>query len=117
MICSLFIILSIAFFNATGVAITKYASAAQRSTIDTSRTLCIWGASLIIGWETFLPWELLGFVLLASGTFIYNEIWIVPIDFMNKNTKVMRAKREHVPQNDADYISSSPAAAYDNTRN
>lgn len=29
----------------------------------------------------------------------------------------MRAKREHVPQNDADYISSSPAAAYDNTRN
>ena len=39
---SLGIIVSIACFNACGVAITKYASAAQRSTIDTCRTLLIW---------------------------------------------------------------------------
>jgi hypothetical protein len=36
------IIFSIAFFNACGVATTKYASAPQRSTIDTSRTVLIW---------------------------------------------------------------------------
>ena len=88
--------MSIALFNATGVAITKYASAAQRSTIDTSRTFAIWMISLGLGWEEFLPWELLGFFLLVLGTFIYNEIWIVPIDFMSKNTKVERAKREAV---------------------
>jgi hypothetical protein len=92
--CSIFIIISIALFNATGVAITKYASAAQRSTIDTSRTLLIWMVSLGLGWETFLPWELLGFVFLVIGTFIYNEIVVVPIEFMARNTKVEIARRE-----------------------
>lgn len=91
--CSIFIIVSIALFNATGVAITKYASAAQRSTIDTSRTLLIWMVSLGLGWENFLPWELLGFVFLVIGTLIYNEIVVVPIEAMMKFTKVEMAKR------------------------
>lgn len=79
---SVFIILSISMFNATGVAITKYATAAQRSTVDTSRTLLIWIISVFIGWEDFLPLELLGFVFLVAGTLIYNEIITVPIAFM-----------------------------------
>jgi len=91
--CSVFIIISIALFNATGVAITKYASAAQRSTIDTSRTLLIWMVSLGLGWEDFLAWELLGFVFLVIGTLIYNEIVVVPIEGMMKYTKVEMAKR------------------------
>ena len=36
------ICISIACFNSFGVAVTKHASAAQRSTIDTSRTFLIW---------------------------------------------------------------------------
>lgn len=38
-------ICSIACFNSFGIATTKYASAAQRSTIDTSRTVIIWVVS------------------------------------------------------------------------
>jgi len=45
---SIGVILSIAFFNALGLAVTKFASAAQRSTIDTSRTVLIWAICLII---------------------------------------------------------------------
>jgi hypothetical protein len=41
------IICSIACFNALGVTVTKNASAAQRSTIDTSRTVIIWVFFLI----------------------------------------------------------------------
>jgi hypothetical protein len=41
-ILSISICFSIAFFNAFGVSVTKNASAAQRSTIDTSRTVLIW---------------------------------------------------------------------------
>jgi len=48
------IIVSIAAFNATGVSITKYASAAQRSTIDTSRTLLIWIVSIALGNEDWI---------------------------------------------------------------
>lgn len=42
MVMSIGIILTISLFNWTGQAITKYASAAQRSTVDTCRTLFIW---------------------------------------------------------------------------
>jgi len=71
-------IFSIAFFNSTGIAMTKYASAAQRSTIDTSRTLTIWILSGCLGLEPWLLWEIPGFILLAIGTLLYNEIVVFP---------------------------------------
>jgi len=39
---ALLTIVSIANFNVFGVALTKYASAAQRATVDTTRTVVIW---------------------------------------------------------------------------
>lgn len=87
-------ILTIAGFNLTGVMITKYASAAQRSTVDTCRTLIIWCVFLALGKERFLVGELFGFALLVFGTLVYNEIIEVPITFMNRNTKRNIQKRE-----------------------
>ena len=78
---------TIAGFNVTGVMITKYASAAQRSTVDTSRTLIIWIVFIFTGSEHFLWGEMFGFVLLVIGTLVYNEIIEIPIKFMNYNTK------------------------------
>lgn len=59
--------ISIAAFNCLGVSITKYASAAQRSTIDMSRTAVIWIFFLSYqgnGHERFIWTELVGFILL-----------------------------------------------------
>ncbi len=42
LVLSICICFSIATFNAFGVTVTKNASSAQRSTIDTSRTVLIW---------------------------------------------------------------------------
>lgn len=67
--------------------ITKYASAAQRSTVDTCRTLLIWIVFLLAGKEKFLIGELAGFIILVFGTLVYNEIVEVPIMFMNINTR------------------------------
>ena len=89
------IIISIGCFNSTGVAITKYASAAQRSTIDTCRTLLIWIISMSLKWEKFHAWELVGFFMLVAGTLVYNEIVIVPLDIYKRNTKAERAKKEN----------------------
>jgi len=74
--------------------ITKYASAAQRSTVDTSRTLVIWLVFIFMGTEQFLVGELAGFVLLVLGTLVYNEIIELPFAFMNHNTKANIEKRE-----------------------
>jgi hypothetical protein len=56
---SVTICITIALFNSFGVAVTKHASAAQRATIDTSRTFLIWIFFLIVAVngqkETFYP--------------------------------------------------------------
>ena len=80
-------IITIAGFNVTGVMITKYASAAQRSTVDTCRTLIIWCVFLCAGKEKFMVGELFGFFLLILGTLVYNEIVEIPIELMYENTK------------------------------
>lgn len=76
--------------------ITKYASAAQRSTVDTCRTMVIWCVFLALGKEKFLIGELFGFVILVFGTLVYNEIIEVPIMFMNMNTKRAQEKRKQM---------------------
>ena len=103
-------IITIAGFNITGVMITKYASAAQRSTVDTCRTLIIWLVFLILGKEKFLAGELIGFALLILGTLVYNEIIEIPFTFMSRNTKANITKREEIARKGAIQGSSSTSA-------
>lgn len=69
---------SISLFNWSGLSVTKNASSLARSTIDTSRTASVWIAELALGWEGFSVIQLGGFLLLALGTFIYNEVLVIP---------------------------------------
>ena len=84
---------SIAIFNVCGIMTTKYASAAQRSTIDTSRTVIIWIMSVALSLESFQWQAIIGFVLLTFGTLLYNEIIILPVFGFDQNTKDAKAKR------------------------
>ena len=131
------IICSISSFNAFGVAVTKNASAAQRSTIDTSRTVLIWIFFLIYpgaGHEHFQWLQLIGFIVLVTGTLVYNEIVVLPFWGLDKDTKSARAARElekdgllpgghakkslvNTTDNNTDYMALSPGAAYDANRN
>ena len=122
------IIISISGFNACGVAITKYASAAQRSTVDTCRTLLIWVMALLLGQEHLCGGlsvgQVGGFIILIVGTLVYNEIVVVPCGLLSYNTKQAMASRnvgmldgsEYETKKDMNYIATSPAR-YDNTRN
>jgi hypothetical protein len=53
LLLSVLICFSIASFNAFGVTVTKNASSAQRSTIDTSRTVLVWIFQLATRQEKF----------------------------------------------------------------
>ena len=93
------VLFSISTFNACGVTVTKNASAAQRSTIDTSRTVIIWIFFMAvpvygIRIESFTWLQLFGFILLVFGTFVYNEIIVLPFLGFDKNTKAAIKKRE-----------------------
>lgn len=78
---SIAIAISIAFFNFCGLAVTKSISATARSVIDTCRSIGIWAFSLAIGWEQFSSLQLIGFLILVAGTFLFNQIVSYPLWF------------------------------------
>ncbi|KAF9321351.1 hypothetical protein BG003_002199 [Podila horticola] len=65
---------TISSFNFFGISVTKTICATSRSTIDSCRTLFIWAISLYLGWETFSALQVLGFVMLVYGTFVFNGV-------------------------------------------
>lgn len=111
------IICSISLFNVFGISTTKYASAAQRSTIDTSRTVLIWVCSCSFLGEPFLWQEIPGFISLVAGTLIYNEIVELPCLGCNQNTRRAIAERNEDADDETPYMATSPHAAYDTSRN
>ncbi|RCN35761.1 hypothetical protein ANCCAN_18380 [Ancylostoma caninum] len=70
--------ISIAFFNYAGVSVTKELSATTRTVIDSIRTIVIWAASIPLFHAKFIPYQIIGFVLLLMGMFIYNDIIFGP---------------------------------------
>ncbi|XP_057597510.1 solute carrier family 35 member F6 [Hippopotamus amphibius kiboko] len=65
---------SIAFFNFAGISVTKELSATTRMVLDSLRTIVIWAVSLALGWEAFHPLQILGFLILLTGTALYNGL-------------------------------------------
>jgi hypothetical protein len=90
---------TIALFNLSGITVTKHLSSLTRSILDATRTLIIWGVALCLPkpshkasvpgekWEEFHVLQLVGFIILIIGNFIYNEILVLPFWGFNKNTK------------------------------
>ncbi|KAG0236137.1 hypothetical protein BGW42_004021 [Actinomortierella wolfii] len=71
---AIIIMFSISSFNFFGISVTKTICATSRSTIDSCRTLFIWMISLYLGWEQFIPLQVLGFIMLVDGTFVFNGV-------------------------------------------
>ena len=93
-------VLSIAFFNFSGLTISKYASATSRTIVDTLRTILVWTFFLTMPFvpeetkETFSWLQLLGFLILILGGLIYNEILVLKFWGFGDNTKAAIKKRE-----------------------
>jgi len=72
------LIVSIAFFNFSGLTITEKMSATTRMVLDSVRTIFIWAFSLAVGWQHFEPLQPVGYVVLFVGTCLYYNIIFVP---------------------------------------
>ena len=79
--------LSIGLFNFFGISITKVLSSSSRAVIDPTRTLFIWFMSIGLGWENFIPLQLVGFLFSTLGMLIFNEILPLPFCGINYNIK------------------------------
>lgn len=96
---SIAIMFSIGGFNFFGLSVTRTVSATSRSTIDTSRTLFIWIVSLGLGWESFKWLQVLGFVLLVYGTFLFNGIVQPPL-----RSCLVRKVEELLPEEPIEHV-------------
>ena len=67
-------VLCIGAFNFCGLSVTKALSGANRAAIDAVRTMGVWLVALFLGWETFKGLQLIGFLVLISGSCLFNEV-------------------------------------------
>lgn len=84
--------------NGLGMVVTKYASAANRVTLQQSKTVLVWIFFLVIpisrAKETFYGLQLGGFIVMLIGVILYNEIIELPIFGFNLYTKNGLAKTQ-----------------------
>ena len=78
MLANIGLIVSIAFFNFSGLTVTKTMSATTRMVLDSVRTIFIWVFSLSVRWQNFEPLQPVGYAVLFVGTCIYYNIIIAP---------------------------------------
>ncbi|KAH8692777.1 hypothetical protein BGW36DRAFT_399578 [Talaromyces proteolyticus] len=102
-ISSVLIMISIGGFNFFGLSVTRTVSATSRSTIDTCRTLFIWLVSLALGWENFKWLQVVGFVLLVYGTFLFNDIVRPPLKALLPKREVL-VHEELLPEEPIEHI-------------
>lgn len=85
-------VLSIMIFNVNGLILTQNVSSVFRAFWDATRTILVWVLSLVTGIDKFdtqsFFLQMLGFALLLSGNFIYNEIIVLRCCGLDKYLKV-----------------------------
>mmetsp|Transcript_48439 Transcript_48439/g.109991 ORF Transcript_48439/g.109991 Transcript_48439/m.109991 type:complete len:351 (-) Transcript_48439:59-1111(-) len=96
MVAAVASIISIAFFNWSGITVTSQASCVARSTIDCSRTIIIWAVELALMWNVFHWLQLVGFLVLAFGTLLYNQVIEFPSVFAYPQVEEEKALTEEV---------------------
>ena len=87
-------IILVAGMNGLGMVVTKYASAANRVTLQQTKTVIVWVFFLVVPriWtmrvsENFSWIQLVGFIIMLLGVVLYNEIVEVPFLGFNLYTK------------------------------
>ena len=72
------LIISLAFFNFSGLTITEKMNATTRMVLESVRTIFVWIFSLIFSWQTFEYMQPIGYVVLFVGTCVYYNLLFLP---------------------------------------
>lgn len=75
LILVLILMVDISIYNTLGASVTKYASSANRATVNTTKVVFVWIFFLIYGGENGEHFHWLqfgGFILIVIGTFTFN---------------------------------------------
>lgn len=76
-------------FNFSAISCTKELTSTTRVVFANLRTIFVWLISLTLKWESFYFLQLIGFLILLAGTYVYNDQFkgIKRILNLNKSTE------------------------------
>ena len=94
-------VVNLALFNFFGVLITKHVQPFMRAIIGIFVTISVWGLSFLLFDHHFQLFQLLGFIVLLLGSFVYQEIVEVP--GINKNTRKNQERKAILNESLAHY--------------
>lgn len=98
-VLSILSIICIAGYNSTGVSVTKYSSGTARATIKTACTCLVWILSASFNMQPWEPWSGVGFFFVAGGTFVYNEMIVIPYFGFDQWTKeAIKARKKEADE-------------------
>ncbi len=66
------------FLNSIGISIVKYTSSMERTVVSCLRIFLVWIVSILIGWESFIWLQLVGFAMIVLGMLIFSELLVLP---------------------------------------
>jgi preprotein translocase subunit SecF len=94
------------------MSVIKYASATQRTIVDTTRTVIVWAFFLAYtgvpkAHEKFDFVQLIGFTILIFGSTLFNEILVLPFWGFNRNL-IKRKPRKKQQSLLSDEVPHSP---------
>lgn len=89
---------SIACFNFAGITVTKELTSTTRAVLDNIRQIFIWVFSLIWGWQDFNPLTPVGFVVLITGMWIYNDVIVRPLLYKVMGKKMPTYEKEKMEE-------------------
>ena len=59
-----------------------------RLVINSGRSVTVWAISLVLGWQTFQPLQIVGFLIMSLGVLIFNDILLGESD-LGKGNMIM----------------------------
>lgn len=80
-------IIVILLLNGVSLSVTKYTSALTRSVVGSVIPFAVWMFTLALKWEEFNYIQLIGYIIITTGTLIYNETLVIPFFNMDFYTK------------------------------
>lgn len=69
---------ALCFTLVAGINVTRKLSAVHRLVINSGRSVIVWAISLAVGWQTFQPLQIVGFLIMSLGVLIFNDILLGP---------------------------------------
>ena len=69
-----------------------------RLVINSGRSVIVWAISLAVGWQSFQPLQIVGFLIMSLGVLVFNDILLGECAFFKGNTTklLLMTKTNHI---------------------